>query len=87
MARPEPAGSKIKKPDEVARLRGLAHDLSNALETILQATYLLQQAKIEGDSRRWVKLIDESSQEAVRVNGEIRKALRALSGEVTAGGE
>jgi hypothetical protein len=70
-----------KKADEVARLRGLAHDLSNALEAILQATYLLQQAKLEGDSQRWVKLIDVSSQEAVRVNGEIRKALRALSGE------
>ena len=81
MAKPEPAGSKSKKPDEVAHLRGLAHDLSNALEAILQATYLLQQAKIEGDSQRWVKLIDASSQEAARINGEIRNALRALAGE------
>jgi hypothetical protein len=81
MASPDAAGSKTKKPDEVARLRVLAHDLSNALEAILQATYLLQQAKLEGDSQRWVKLIDVSSQEAVRVNGEIRKALRSLSEE------
>ncbi len=81
MASPDAARSKSKKPDEVARLRGLAHDLSNALEAILQATYLLQQAKLEGDSQRWVKLIDASSQEAVRINGEIRKALRSLSGE------
>ena len=36
-------------------LRVLAHDLSNSLEAILQATYLLQQAKIEGDSQRWVQ--------------------------------
>ena len=80
MASPNTAGSKSKKADEVARLRVLAHDLSNSLEAILQATYLLQQAKIEGDSQRWVKLIDASSQEAARINGEIRKALRALSG-------
>ena len=81
MASHDAAGSKSQKPDEVARLRVLAHDLSNSLEAILQATYLLQQAKIEGDSRRWVELIDSSSQEAIRINREIRKALRSLSAE------
>ena len=81
MASPKAARSKSKKADEVARLRVLAHDLSNSLEAILQATYLLQQAKLEGDSQRWVNLIDSSSQEAARINGEIREALRALSGE------
>jgi signal transduction histidine kinase len=73
--------SKSEKPDEIARLRVLAHDLSNSLEAILQATYLLQQAKIEGDGRRWVELIDSSSQDAVRINREIRTLLRSLSGE------
>ena len=81
MADPDTSGSKSRKPDGVARLRVLAHDLSNSLEAILQATYLLQQAKLEGDSPRWVRLIDASSQEAARINGEIRKALRSLSGE------
>jgi hypothetical protein len=63
---------------EVTRLRALAHDLSNSLEAILQATYLLGQTKLEGDSKRWLELIDSSSQEAVRINREIRKSLRAL---------
>jgi signal transduction histidine kinase len=81
MASHDAAGSESRKPDEVARLRVLAHDLSNSLEAILQATYLLQQAKIEGEGRRWVQLIDSSSQDAVRINREIRKALRSLSGE------
>jgi signal transduction histidine kinase len=81
MASHDAAASKNQKPDEVARLRVLAHDLSNSLEAILQATYLLQQAKIEGEGRRWVQLIDSSSQDAVRINREIRKALRSLSGE------
>jgi len=45
MASHDAAGSKSQKPDEVARLRVLAHDLSNSLEAILQATYLLQQAR------------------------------------------
>ncbi len=81
MASHDAARSKNQKPDELVRLRVLAHDLSNSLEAILQATYLLQQAKLEGDSRRWVELIDVSSQEAARINREIRKALRALSAE------
>jgi len=81
MASHDAAGSKSQQPDEVARLRVLAHDLSNSLEAILQATYLLQQAKIEGEGQRWVQLIDSSSQDAVRINREIRKALRSLSGE------
>jgi signal transduction histidine kinase len=81
MANQDAAGPKSQKADEVAQLRVLAHDLSNSLEAILQATYLLQQAKIEGDSRRWVQLIDSSSREAARINREIRKALRSLSNE------
>jgi len=81
MASHDAAASENQKPDEIARLRVLAHDLSNSLEAILQATYLLQQAKIEGEGRRWVQLIDSSSQDAVRINREIRKALRSLSGE------
>ena len=75
------ARSKSPRPDEVDQLRGLSHDLSNSLEAILQAAYLLGQAKIEGDSRRWVQLIDSSSREAARINREIRKVLRSLSEE------
>lgn len=67
--------------ENILQLRSLAHDLSNSLEAILQACYLLGNAKLDADSRRWIQLIDESSQAAARINREIRKALRALSGE------
>jgi signal transduction histidine kinase len=75
------AKSKSAKPDELTQLRTLAHDLSNSLETILQATYLLNQGKLDADSKRWAEMIDISSQEAARINREIRKHLRALSGQ------
>lgn len=65
--------------DEITELRTLAHDLSNSLEAILQAAYLLTQSKLDESSQRWAKLIDESSQEAARINREMRKHLRALS--------
>jgi signal transduction histidine kinase len=69
-----------KLPSEVTmRLRLLAHDLSNSLETLLQASYLLNQADLKPDIQKWVRMIDSASQEATRINREIREILRAQS--------
>jgi len=67
--------------ENVKHLRTLAHDLSNSLEAILQACYLLSHAKLDTNSRRWAQLIDTASQDAARTNREMRKALRALCEE------
>jgi len=79
MTTKRPAKLKVDIQDEVARLRVLAHDLSNSLEAILQASYLIGQGKLDGDSKRWAQLIEASSHEAARINREIRKLLRSLS--------
>jgi hypothetical protein len=55
--------------------------LSNALEAILQASYLVSRGKLDADTQRWAQLIETSSQEAARINREIRKSLRALGEE------
>jgi nitrogen-specific signal transduction histidine kinase len=69
-----------KIPPELAKhLRELAHDLSNALETIVQATYLLSRTNPPENTGRWVQLIDQSSQEAVRLNQKLREILRSQS--------
>jgi len=69
-----------KIPAELVReLRGLAHDLSNALETIVQATYLMRQAGPPEDSRRWVEMIDDASRDAVKLNNTLRAILREHS--------
>ena len=69
-----------KIPAEVAKeLRSLAHDLSNSLETIVQATYLTVQAGPPQNSRRWVELIGQASQEAVKINQKLREILRSQS--------
>lgn len=73
--------TKAEIKDEITHLRALAHDLSNSLEAILQAAYLLGQSRIESENKRWVELIDSSSQEAARINREIRKILRSVSAE------
>jgi K+-sensing histidine kinase KdpD len=68
-----------KEKAQIMHMRALAHDLSNALEAILQASYLLSQAKLSEDGKRWAQLIDSSSQEAARINRELRKLLREMS--------
>ncbi len=65
--------------DRSKELRLLAHDLSNSLETIVQASYLLSQADMPENSRRWVEMIDKASQEAVQINRKLREILRGES--------
>jgi K+-sensing histidine kinase KdpD len=72
---------KVDIQKDVERLRALAHDLSNSLEAIMQASYLLGQAKLEGESKRWAQLLEASSDDAARINREMRKLLRSMSEE------
>ncbi len=65
--------------ETVGKLRTLSHDLSNYIETIMQASYLLAQAKLDDNSKKWLELVDKASQDAARVNREIREILRSQS--------
>ena len=65
--------------ETVTKLRSLAHDLSNSIETVMQASYLLGQAKLEEPNKKWLELIDKATQDAARINREIREILRSLS--------
>ena len=80
-AKIEPQKSKQEIQKVVVRLRALAHDLSNSLEAIMQVSYLLNQARLEGESKRWTQLLETSSEEAARINRDIRKLLRSISDE------
>ena len=62
-------------------LRTLAHDLSNSIETIMQATYLLNQVKIDDADRKWLNLIDQATRDAAKINRQIRELLRTQSQE------
>lgn len=65
-------------PAEInTKLRALSHDLSNSIECIMQAAYLLNQMKLDENTKKWSDLIDQSSREAARLNREIREILRA----------
>ena len=71
--------AKTNVQEQVTKLRELAHDLSNALEAIMQASYLLTQARLDAESKRWAQLLQTSSDEAAKINREMRKLLRSMS--------
>ena len=68
-------------PELNTKLRSLAHDLSNSIETVMQASYLLAQAKLDDTNKKWLELIDNAARDAARINREIRDLLRGQVGQ------
>jgi signal transduction histidine kinase len=71
--------SKKLQSEIVTKLRSLSHDLSNYIETIMQASYLLGQAGLDDTNKKWLEMVDKAAQDAARINREIREILRAQS--------
>jgi len=72
--------STAKIPAEIStQLRSLAHDLSNSIETVMQACYLLNMSTLDENSKKWAEMIDTAIREAAKVNREIRDVLRSRS--------
>jgi signal transduction histidine kinase len=78
-AQPTMNEPKAIQGETIAQMRTLAHDLSNSIETVMQASYLLAQAPLDDANKRWVELIDKAARDAARINREIRDILRAHS--------
>lgn len=70
--------SAAKIPAEInTKLRSLAHDLSNSVETIMQASYLLAQLSLDENAKKWADLIDKASRDCAKINRDIRDILKA----------
>ncbi len=52
----------------------------------MQASYLLAQAKLDDNNKKWLELIDKASQDAARINREIREILARAELELTSNG-
>jgi hypothetical protein len=68
---------KKLSPDVIPQLRKLAHDLSNSIETVIQASYLLAQGKLDSKAKKWVGMIESAAADAARINRGIREVLRS----------
>lgn len=76
----KPTEKNTPIPAEVStELRRLMHDLSNALEIVLQAGYLLTTAEIAPPAGDWVGMLDTGAQQALSVHRQLREYIRMNS--------
>ena len=62
--------------EHVQKIRRLAHDLSNALEVILQTSYLIGMLPLDETGRQWQSMLDQGVQQAAAINQQLRQYLR-----------
>jgi hypothetical protein len=67
-------------PEEQAQeIRRLSHDLSNALEIILQTSFLLGTVPLDEDAKKWRTMLDNGVQQAAEINRTLRDYIRVNS--------
>ncbi len=72
-----PDNSPNDAPPPAKTIRELAHDLSNALEIIMQSSFLLGTLDLGENGRQWHQLLDGGVEKAIAINRELREALRS----------
>ncbi|MFY9935303.1 MAG: hypothetical protein WAK33_00415 [Silvibacterium sp.] len=65
--------------EHAQELRRLSHDLSNALEIILQTSYLLSTVDLDENARKWRAMLDSGVQKATSINRDLRDFVRTHS--------
>lgn len=64
-------------PEELAlEVRRLAHELSNALEIIVQTGYLLSMADLKPPADEWLRMLDSGTQKALDINVQLREYIK-----------
>lgn len=67
-------------PEDLAlEVRKMAHDLSNALEIIVQTSYLLSTADLKAPASDWLGMLDSGVQKALEINLQLRNYIKAHS--------
>ena len=65
--------------EQAKEIRRLSHDLSNALEIIVQANYLLGAMSQDESAKQWIQLLDSGVDQAAEVNRTLRDYIVANS--------
>ena len=65
--------------EQATEIRRLAHDLSNALEIIVQANYLLGATSHDEAAKQWMQLLDTGVLQAANINRTLREYIVANS--------
>jgi hypothetical protein len=65
--------------EQAKEIRRLSHDLSNALEIIVQANYLLNATTQDESAKQWIQLLDNGVLQAAGINRSLRDYIVANS--------
>lgn len=72
--------SPAPMPQELAKeIRRITHDINNALEIIVQASYLVNTTELSAQAKEWMKLLDQGIQQATGLNRDLREFVRSRS--------
>ena len=64
-------------PEELSvEMRRIAHDLSNALEIIIQTSYLLSTTEMKEPASDWLRMLDDGVQKAMSLNLALRTYIK-----------
>lgn len=64
---------------DAKEIRRMTHDMNNALEILVQASYLVNTTALSDQAREWMKLLDVGIQQATGLNHELRDFVRMRS--------
>ncbi|WP_158944488.1 hypothetical protein [Granulicella sp. S190] len=66
-----------KIPEDISvEMRRIAHDLSNALEIIVQTSYLLSTADLKEPASDWLRMLDSGVEKAMNLNQRLRSYIK-----------
>ena len=72
-----PSASAQQIPEELAlEIRRMAHDLSNALEVIVQTSYLLSMAELKEPASDWLRMLESGVNKALDLNLQLRSYIK-----------
>ncbi len=74
----DPATVSGAKPGSIpgahaAEIRRLVHDLSNALEIVVQTHYLLKLGKPDETTLQWLTMMDSGVRQATQISVDLRR--------------
>jgi hypothetical protein len=71
-----PPNVEMIPEDLSVEMRKIAHDLSNALEIIIQTSYLLSTTEMKEPASDWLHMLDEGVQKAMSLNLALRTYIK-----------
>lgn len=78
MTKSDAANVTEQIPEDLAlEIRRLAHDLSNALEIIVQTSYLLSTAELKSPASEWLQMLNGGVQKALDINLDLRAYIKS----------